>query len=80
MWSSPGRLGPYASIVGVGSKLLVLTTRGELLVVAADPTRYHELARTRLTNRPVWAHLAVTPNRLYIKDRSHLTCFALTEP
>ncbi len=76
-WASPGKLGEYVSIVVVGDRLLVLTTKGELLVVAADSSAYKEVARIRLTDRPVWAHLAVTPGRLYVKDKTHLTCFAL---
>ena len=77
VWRGPGRLGDYASLVGVGDKLLALTTRGELLVVAAGPTARKELARTRLTEREVWAHLAVTADRLFVKDKTHLACFAL---
>jgi hypothetical protein len=31
----------------------------------------------KLTERPVWAHLAVTGDALYVKDETHLTCFGL---
>jgi len=57
--------------------LLVLTTRGELILAAASPTGYKELGRARASDRPVWAHLAVADGRLYVKDKSHLTCFEL---
>jgi outer membrane protein assembly factor BamB len=76
-WSSPGRMGEYVSIVRVGDKLLVLTTKGDLLLVAADPTAYRELGRAHLADRPVWAHLAVTGDRIYVKDKTHLSCFSL---
>jgi outer membrane protein assembly factor BamB len=78
-WSSPGRLGEYVSLVAAGDKLLVLTTEGELLVVAADPSAYKEIARTRVTQRPTWSHLALTPGRLWVKDKTHLTCLALAK-
>jgi len=76
-WSSPGGLGDYVSIVRAGDRLLVLTTKGDLLLAAAAPEAYKELGRTRVSERPVWAHLAVAGGRLYVKDKSHLTCFEL---
>ena len=76
-WSSPGKLGDYVSIVRAGDRLLVLTTKGELLLVAADPAAYKELGRTRVTDRPVWSHLAIADGKLLVKDETHLTCFEL---
>jgi outer membrane protein assembly factor BamB len=77
-WSSPGRMGDYVSIVRVGNKLLVLTTKGELLVVAADPAAYRVLHRKRVAEEPVWAHLAVTADRIYVKDKQYLSSLSLT--
>jgi outer membrane protein assembly factor BamB len=79
VWSSRGNLGEYASFIRAGDKLLVLTGKGELLVVAADPSEYRELARIRVTDDPSWAHLALAGSRLYVKDKTHLTCFELAE-
>ena len=76
-WFSRGGLGQYVSIVRAGDKLLVLTTKGWLMLVAADPSSYKELGRTHVTDKPVWAHLALTTNRLYVKDKTHLTSFEL---
>jgi outer membrane protein assembly factor BamB len=76
-WSSPGKVGDYVSIVRAGERLLVMTTKGELLLVAADPSGYKELGRTRVTERPVWAHLTVVGRRLFVKDETHLTCVEL---
>ena len=79
-WNSPGGLGQYVSIVGAGDKLLVLTTKGRLMLVAADPSGYKELGRTHVTDKPVWAHLALAANRIYVKDKTHLACFELPMP
>lgn len=76
-WSSPGRMGEYVSIVRVGERLLVLTTEGELLVVAADPAAYKVLHRAQVVHERVWAHLAVTADRMYVKDKNQLSAFAL---
>lgn len=79
-WNSPGGLGQYVSIVGAGDKLLVLTTKGRLMLVAADPSGYKELGRTHVTDKPVWAHFALAANRIYVKDKTHLACFELPTP
>ena len=80
VWSSPGGLGPYASLVLAGDKLLVLTVGGELLMAAADPAGYKELGRVRVTDRPVWSHLAIAEGRLYVKDNARLTCVEMPKP
>ncbi|MCK4783379.1 MAG: PQQ-like beta-propeller repeat protein [Desulfobacteraceae bacterium] len=79
-WFSPGGVGQYASIVRAGDRLLVLTTKGRLMLVAADPLQYKELGRTHVTDKPVWAHLALAANRIYVKDKTHLACFELPAP
>lgn len=79
-WNSPGGLGQYVSIVGAGDKLLVLTTKGRLMLVAADSSGYKELGRTHVTDKPVWAHLALAANRIYVRDKAHLACFELPTP
>lgn len=76
-WSGAGNLGEYASIVAVGDRLLVLTTKGELLLVAAASNGFKELGRVSVTNRPVWAHLALVGGRICVKDNSHAACFEL---
>lgn len=74
-WSSPGGQGRYASLAFAGDKLLVLTTRGELVLVKASPDAYTELSRCRVTSRPVWSHIALTERNILVKDNSHLLCF-----
>lgn len=76
-WSSPGGLGEYASILRAGDRLLVLTVKGELILLAADPAGYNELGRTRIPGGPFWAHLALAGGRLFVKDETNLTCYEL---
>lgn len=64
-------------MVVADGKLLVLKNDGELLVVPADPADYKELARLRLTRKPVWAYIAPSSGRIYIKDSTDLLCFEL---
>jgi len=79
-WSSPGGQGKYASLALAGDKLLVLTTRGELILVKASPDAYTELSRCKVTNRPVWAHIALTERNILVKDKTHLLCFKTPAP
>lgn len=72
-----GEFGEYASITRVGDQLLVCDEGGELAVVAADPAAYQEAVRLRLSDQPIWAHLAIVPGMLYVKDRSRLLAYEL---
>lgn len=74
-WETKGRMGDNASLILVGDTLLVLTTEAELLAVAADASKYRELAKWEVADSPTWAHLAISGGRLYVKDKTSLTCF-----
>tara|TARA_Y100000758_G_scaffold289100_1_gene241638 strand:+ start:1337 stop:2362 length:1026 start_codon:yes stop_codon:yes gene_type:complete len=76
-WATQGRLAENAALIVAGDVLLVQTSGGELLVVAADRTRYRELARYRLSESATWAHPALVGSRLLVKDRDHLLVFDL---
>jgi len=76
LWESP-RTPYYASIVRVGNKLLVMKINGELTLMKATPTRYVEIGTTRVSRKPVWAHIALADGRLYVKDRTDLMCYEL---
>jgi len=74
-----GDFGEYASLIHAGGQVLVCDEGGELVVLAADPAAYRELARLRLSEEPVWAHLAIVPGRLFVKSRTRLTAYELPQ-
>jgi outer membrane protein assembly factor BamB len=74
-WENEGRLGDNASLTRAGDVLLVLTTEAELQVVAASGEKYQKLAAWEVADSPTWAHLAFANGRLYVKDKTSLTCF-----
>ena len=76
VWSK-GRMGDYVSLVVLGDRLLCLDETAELTVLEATPKEYKELAKYKVSDSPTWAHLAVTPGRLYVKDKTRLICFEL---
>ncbi len=76
-WITAGGLGEYASMACAGTTLLIVTVKGELILAAADPAAYKELARVKGVGQAVWAHLALTKDALFVKDKTHLIRYAL---
>jgi len=74
-WETEGRMGDNASLTRVGDTLLVLTTEADLYAVEASSEKYQELAIWEVADSPTWAHLAIANGRLYVKDKTSLTCF-----
>jgi len=66
----------YASTIAVGKNLLVLTYDGQLVLIAADPEKYTELARVQVCGK-TWSHPALADGRLYVRDGKDLQCFVL---
>jgi outer membrane protein assembly factor BamB len=66
----------YASTIAVGKNLLVLTYDGQLLLLAANPEKYTELARVQVCGK-TWSHPALADGKLYVRDGKALQCFDL---
>jgi outer membrane protein assembly factor BamB len=73
LWVGPGRQGENASIVVAGGDALVLTTAGELLVLKVDGDHIVPAATYGVADTPTWAHLAVVPKAILVKDLRRLT-------
>jgi outer membrane protein assembly factor BamB len=68
LWAGPGRAGESASITVAGDVALVMTTEGELLVVRHGAETFTPVATYGVAKSPVWAHLAVVPGGVLVKD------------
>ena len=77
LWTTRGREGENASLIAAGSHLLLSTTNAELIVARPNPAKFEELRRYTVANSPVWAHPAVAPGALLVKDADKLICWAL---
>jgi outer membrane protein assembly factor BamB len=73
LWAGPGRQGDNASLIMAGGEALVLTTEAELLVLKADADRFAPVATYAVGEGPTWAHLAVAPGAVLVKDGHALT-------
>lgn len=52
-------------LIAANNKLLVLTERGELVIVAATPDRFTELARAKILDGTCWTHPVLANGLLY---------------
>ena len=51
----------------------MLTTDGELLVVRRTPEKYDEVKRYKVAESQTWAHPALVPGGVLIRDAAALT-------
>jgi outer membrane protein assembly factor BamB len=72
VWLSEGRTAESAALVAAGSHLLVLTTEGELLLVDAAGPAFTVQRRWPVAGAATWAHPAVLPEGVLIKDAGSL--------
>ena len=59
-----------------GPNLLVLTDGGQLVLVAADPKEFHEIARAQVCGR-TWCTPAYADGKLFVRDARELVCVSL---
>jgi outer membrane protein assembly factor BamB len=82
MWSQEGFGDKYSSIIAIGKNLLVVTDRGELVMAAADSSKYTELGRMQVCGK-TWNHPALADGKLYVREGLtagwKLSCFALVK-
>ena len=77
-WKSEGGLGQNAAILVSGDRVLVLTNKGQLLVVANDKSALKILSRHKVADSSTFATPAIADGKLLIKDEDSLICYALT--
>ena len=75
LWSTKGREGENASLLGSRSWLLASTTDGTLVVARANPQKYEEVRRYQIAQSAVWAHPAITGSAIIVKDVDKVICW-----
>jgi len=68
LWTGPPRLESSASIINAGSVWLVLTTRGQLLVVKPSNKSYEQIAKYQVSESRTWAHPVFLGDRILVRD------------
>jgi outer membrane protein assembly factor BamB len=75
LWSTQGREGENASMLGSRSWLLASTTDGTLVVARANPQKYEEVRRYQIAPSALWAHPAITGRSIIVKDVDKVICW-----
>jgi outer membrane protein assembly factor BamB len=57
--------------------LLVLTEKGQAVLVAANPQRYEELGRFQAIKGKTWNHPVIAGGRLYARNAEEMACYDL---
>jgi outer membrane protein assembly factor BamB len=59
-------------------QLLVLSEKGELVLLRATPERHEELTRSPAIKGKTWNHPALVGNRVYVRNGEEAACFELS--
>jgi hypothetical protein len=68
LWTTQGREGENASLIATGAFLLLSTSNAELIVARPTPEKQDEIRRYKVADSVVWAHPAVVPGAVLVKD------------
>ena len=71
--TGPGRQGDSAALIRAGDYLLSLTTGGELSVFSLGTKTFEPVRTYQVADSQTWAHPLLTPGRIIVKDKTHLT-------
>ncbi len=74
-WEKAG-FGP-GQVIGSGPSVLALTDAGELVVFAASPKAYEELARAKVLDGKCWTTPVIAGNRVYARSTKEAVCVEL---
>jgi outer membrane protein assembly factor BamB len=66
----------YAGFMVMGGNILVLTDSGELILFAADPKEFHEIAKAPVCGVN-WCNPAYADGKLFLRDAKELMCVQL---
>ncbi len=70
----------YASLIGSkNGKLLIMTTKGELILIDAKSSDYNVLSRIKLfpKGEDIHSHPAIVGNRLYARGKNSIICIEM---
>ena len=58
-----------------GEKILVLSSNGQLRLLAANPSEYEVFDSFRITKDDTWAHIGLADNQVFIRALDRLSVF-----
>jgi len=76
-WKDEKRSNNFGSIVDAGSVLFALPSTSELIVYKPNGEKYEELARFKVSDKPIYAHPIIAGNRIFTKDENFITLWTI---
>ncbi|MFB3826531.1 MAG: PQQ-binding-like beta-propeller repeat protein [Bryobacteraceae bacterium] len=73
LWTSDGRQGDNAVLIGAGPRLVLLTTDAALIVANQSVRAWEPLRKYSVAGSPTWAHPALLNNGILVKDAMALS-------
>lgn len=67
--------GEYWSMVSNGKRILALDQRGQLRLIAHNPTEFEMISERKVSDDESWAHLAVSGNQIAVRSLKKLLLF-----
>ena len=77
LWTSEGRQGDNAAIIGAGTALFLLTTEATLIVANQNARAWQPLRKYSVAGRPTWAHPAPLGYGFLVKDATTLALWEI---
>jgi hypothetical protein len=77
LWKSEPRQAENAAMVSAGTTIFSLEEDGELVVMKASRTAMNVIRRYDVADSATWAQPAIAGTRVFVKDVSHVTLWAL---
>jgi len=77
-WERPG-FGP-GHVIGFGDRVLALGDAGQLVLIAADPSGYREIARAKILAGKCWTTPVLSNGRLYARSTREAVCLDFGMP
>jgi len=74
-WEKPG-FGP-GHVIKVGEQILALSDAGELVLIAAKPDAYSEVARAKVLDGKCWTTPVVSNGLVFVRSTTHAACLDL---
>jgi len=75
LWQGPGRSGMNAVLLGAKTRLLGLSTEGELVVFPQNATSFEPLATYQVSKEQVWAHPLFLDGVMIVKGTAKLSAW-----
>ena len=72
-WEQPG-FGP-GQVILAGDQMLALSDAGELVLIAAQPGSYKEIARAKVVDGKCWTTPVLANGRIYVRSTREAACY-----